>query len=211
MKGVVNRIRRAFLAGLLVVVPIGVTAWVMVLLIGFLENFQPESLIGQKIPGLGIFLALTTTLLLGLVTESVVGRSLLGLYERILARVPFISSVYNGIKQLMVQVFQSEKGFDKVVLVQWPRQGVYSIGFLTSKASVIGADGRQYANLFLPSTPNPTTGFYFMAPVDELVDTDLTVEQAFKQLMSVGIVSPEQHIDLKRRLAAPPVVRELNG
>ena len=211
MKGVVIRIRRAFLAGLLVVVPIGVTAWVMVLLIGFLENFQPESLIGQKIPGLGIFLALTTTLLLGLVTESVVGRSLLGLYERILARVPFISSVYNGIKQLMVQVFQSEKGFDKVVLLQWPRQGVYSIGFLTSKASVIGEDGRQYANLFLPSTPNPTTGFYFMAPVDELVDTDLTVEQAFKQLMSVGIVSPEQHIDLKRRLAAPPVVRELNG
>jgi uncharacterized membrane protein len=211
MTFVFNRIRRALLAGLLVVVPIGVTAWVMVLLIGFLENFQPVSITGQKIPGLGILLALTTTFGLGILTESVIGRSFLGLYERILARVPFLSSVYNGIKQLMVQIFQSEKGFEKVVLVQWPREGVYSIGFMTSDAELCTPGDRKYVNIFLPSTPNPTTGFYFMIPYDEIIVTDLTVEQAFKQLMSVGIVSPDEPIRLPGSTEGGSSIRELRG
>jgi uncharacterized membrane protein len=194
LKFVVSRLRRAFLAGLLVVVPVGVSVWVMLLLIGFLEKFQPVSLIGYKIPGLGVALALSTTLGLGVAAESVLGRSFLNLYERVVARVPFLSSVYNGIKQLMVQVFQSDKGFEKVVLVQWPRKGVYSLGFLTSDAPLDTADGRQYVNIFLPSTPNPTTGFYFMVPLDELIVTDTTVEEAFKQLMSAGIVSPPHRV-----------------
>lgn len=194
MKFVVSRLRRAFLAGLLVVVPVGVSIWVMLLLIGFLEKFQPVSLIGYKIPGLGVVLAISTTLGLGIAAESVLGRGFLNLYERILARVPFLSSVYNGIKQLMVQVFQSDKGFEKVVLVEWPRRGLYSLAFLTSDALLVTDDGREYVNIFLPSTPNPTTGFYFMVPVDEVLNTEHTVEEAFKQLMSVGIVSPAQPI-----------------
>jgi uncharacterized membrane protein len=211
MKRVINRFRRAFLAGLLVVVPVGVTIWVMLLLVGFLENFQPVGLIGYKIPGLGVVLALSTTLGLGMAAESVLGRSFLNLYERVVARVPFLSAVYNGIKQLMVQVFQSDKGFEQVVLVQWPRKGLYSLGFLTSDAPIIVDDGKQYVNIFLPSTPNPTTGFYFMVPLDELVITELTIEDAFKQLMSVGIVAPPKKIVIATKGQAPRDVRESNG
>jgi len=111
----------------------------------------------------------------------------------------------------MVQVFQSDKGFEKVVLVEWPRRGLYSLGFLTSDAPLVVGDGRRYVNVFLPSTPNPTTGFYFMVPLDDLVVTNLTVEEAFKQLMSVGIVGPPEPIVIAASGQAPQENRESSG
>jgi uncharacterized membrane protein len=199
-----NRIRRAFLTGLLIGVPIGVTIWVGALLVSFLESaihlvprpYQPENLLGFKIPGLGILLALSTTMALGLAAESVVGRWIIGLYERILARVPGLSSVYVGVKQLMQQLFQSEKGFERVVLIQWPRPGTYSIAFHTGEAFIDKEGEQRMVNLFLPTTPNFTTGFYFMASERELIPTHLTMEDAFKLLMSAGLVEPPSRMTL---------------
>jgi len=206
MRGLFRRLRAWFLAGLLVVVPIAVTGWVFFQLAAFLEGaigwvpqaWQPEALFGRPIPGLGILFALGSVFLVGVLTQSFLGRRVVLLYEAVLLRVPLVSSLYGGVKQLMEQLFNSNKGFEQVVLVEWPRRGLYSVAFKTGPAPVRHPDGIQMVNVFLPSTPNPTTGFYFMLPASDVIDTPMTVEEAFKMIVSAGIVSPEQALDLAR-------------
>ncbi len=185
---------------MLVIVPFAVTAWVLVYLVSFLEKavrllpdaVQPENLFGFPIPGLGILLAVTTVLLVGLATNNYFGRRLVDLSERILSRLPLVSSLYTGIKQLMEALFASERGsFRQVVLIEWPRKGSRVIAFHTGEAFIRGDDGQKYANVFMPSTPNPTTGFYLVLPAEEVIALDLTVEEAFKLIMSAGMVAPE--------------------
>ncbi|MBW2254237.1 MAG: DUF502 domain-containing protein [Deltaproteobacteria bacterium] len=201
-KGYQN-LRSAFLAGVLLGVPAAITIWVFITLVLFLEGavkllpkaIQPENLLGFPIPGLGILLALSTILLLGLATRSYVGSRAILLYERLLARVPVLSSIYQGIKQLMEAVFASGKGhFQQVVLVEYPRRGVYALAFLTGDAFLQGADGTRMVNVFLPTTPNPTSGFYLVLPKEDMVELDISVEQAFKLIMSAGIVAPPRRL-----------------
>jgi uncharacterized membrane protein len=194
-------LRSAFLAGILLGVPALVTIWVLITLIKFLEGavkllpkaIQPEELLGFPIPGLGILLAISTILLLGLATRSYVGSRLILVYERLLARVPILSSIYQGIKQLMEAVFASGKGhFQQVVLVEYPRRGAYALAFHTGDAFLQGADGTRMVNVFLPTTPNPTSGFYLVLPEKDVVNLHISVEQAFKLIMSAGIVAPRE-------------------
>jgi len=176
--------------------------WVLVLLVSFLEQainlvpmaYRPEAIIGRPIPGLGVALAVTLVLAVGVGTQNYFGRRLLSAYERIIERVPGLSTVYQGVKQMTESVLaQDSSAFKHVVLVQWPRPGVYSLAFHTGEAWAQASDGqRRMLNVFLPSTPNPTTGFYFMVPEDEVIVTSLTIEDAAKLLMSAGIVEPSE-------------------
>lgn len=197
-------IRVAFLAGILVVVPLGATIWVLTFVMGILEStvrllpdgIQPEVLIGRPIPGLGILLTLTTVMLAGTLTRSFFGRRVIEFYEAMLGRVPIVSSVYQGVKQLTEALFSGSEGqFRQVVLVEWPRRGVYAIAFHTGEAFLSADDpDEELVNVFLPTTPNPTSGFYLMLPRSEIRPLDLTVEEAFKLIMSAGIVAPGRRV-----------------
>lgn len=206
-----QRIRGTFLAGILVGAPLGVTIWVMVALVQFLESavrllpdaWQPQQLLGRPIPGLGVLLALTTILLLGMATRSYVGTRAISLYEALLARVPVISSIYQGIKQLMEAVFLSDAGhFQQVVMVEYPRRGIWAIAFRTGESFVQSASGEMLANIFLPTTPNPTSGFYLLVRESDIVEIEISVEEAFKLIMSAGIVSPHTRHQMPAR---PPL------
>lgn len=199
MRSYLQQIRTWFLAGILVGVPAAVTIWVLVSLVGFLEGavkllpdaLEPENLLGFRIPGLGILLALSTVLLIGLATRSYIGSRTIALYENLIARLPVVSWIYQGIKQLLEAVFLSDKGhFQKVVMVEYPRKDAWALAFRTGTAFMQGADGTKMINVFLPTTPNPTSGFYLVLPESDVVDVDITVEQAFKLIMSAGIVAP---------------------
>ena len=169
------------------------------------KAYQPETLIGRPLPGLGVLLAIGIVFTLGIAAQSVIGRQLVRLYEAVLQQVPLLSSLYNGLKQLLEQLFSSRRGFEAVVLLQWPREGIWCVGFVTGDAHVKSLDGREWVNIFLPTTPNPTTGYYLMCPKDEVVDTKLPVETGFKLLMSAGIVSPEEPIALPGGLSIAEV------
>ncbi len=201
-----QRIRQALFAGLLVLGPIAVTAWLLVFLVGFLEGIvrllpdaiQPENLLGFPIPGLGLVLAVITVLFVGLVTRSYVGGRIVVTYERLLARVPVLSGVYSGVKQLMEALFAGERGnFRKVVMIEWPRRGVRAIAFHTGESFVQPDSGEVWVNIFLPTTPNPTSGYYLVIPEHDVVLLDLSVEDAFKLIMSAGIVAPRGGMRLK--------------
>lgn len=194
-----QRFRQAFFAGLLVLVPLVVTVWTLVFLVGALEGVvrlfpdevQPEALLGFPIPGLGVLLTLSTLFLVGLVTRSYVGSRIIGFYESLVVRVPVVSSLYTGVKQLMEALFSAERGnFRKVVLVEWPRRGVRAIAFHTGEAFVQPETDEVWINVFLPTTPNPTSGFYLVLPERDVVVLDVSVEDAFKLIMSAGIVAP---------------------
>lgn len=226
-----QRLRATLIAGLLVVVPLAVTAWVLVALVQFLDSvvglvprvltdmlvsavpFLPVTADGRP-AGFGILLATVTVLALGLATRSYLGRAVITFYENLLNRVPVLSSVYQAIKELLEMLFsRNAAAFERVVLVEWPREGVYSIGFLTGEAFA-QIDGQpRLVNVFVPTSPNPTTGFYFMTREDKVVPTDMTVEEGFKMLLSAGIVAPTGTLhlppDIFRRgtgapLALPP-------
>jgi uncharacterized membrane protein len=219
-----QRVRGAFLAGVLVVVPLVVTAYVIYFAGATLENaikvvpaqWRPEELLGHPIPGLGVLLAITSVLIIGLVTRSYIGRRVIQTYEALLARVPVISGLYQGLKQLLESITSQEKGhFRQVVLVEWPRKGLYAIAFHTGEAWVGKEGSGQMVNLFLPTTPNPTSGFYIMTPAEDIILLNMTVEQAFKLIMSAGIVAPEELLWLAAgdafTAAPPPKTTRVSG
>jgi len=194
-----HHVRTAFLAGILVLTPFAITVWVVVYLVTFLESavnllpdgLQPEKVLGFPIPGLGIAMALGTILVVGFAARSYVGGRLVQLSERLLDRVPVVSGLYSGVKQLMEALFGGERGqFRKVVLVEWPRRGMRAIAFHTGDAFIQPSTGARMVNIFLPSTPNPTTGFYLVVDEAEVEELDLSVEGAFKLIMSAGMVAP---------------------
>ena len=202
-------VRATFLAGLLVVVPFAVTLWVIITIIGFVDAWiKPEWIAAGmayypdvlpqsngRPPGLGVVAALVVVFTLGLGTRSYFGRAIIGFYERLLARVPVLSIISGAVKELLeMLVSRNDGAFQKVVMVEWPRKGLYSVGFQTGESFVTVEGEGRLVNVFLPTTPNPTTGFFFMLPADRVVFTDLTVEQGFKLLMSAGLVPPSEGI-----------------
>ena len=219
LKSLVQRLRTILLAGLLVTLPLAVTVWVVVTLVAFVDGVT--SWIPRILPaswfawlqgwyagivpmndaglpqGLGILVALTTLFLVGVVARSYIGGRLIALYEWGLTRVPIASSIYVAVKELLELVLKRDgNAFERVVFVEWPRPGMYSIGFLNGTSWVQVEGQARLVNVFLPTTPNPTTGFYAMLPEDQVVMTDMTIEQGFKLLMSAGLVAPPGELRL---------------
>ena len=194
--------RRYLVAGLLVWVPVGVTILIIKFLVDLMDQtllllpagIQPQHLLGFRIPGLGIVLTVVVVLVTGMVVTNLFGRQLIRLGERLLARIPVVRSIYSSVKQLTESLFSSGgKSFRKVVLVPYPHPGSWTMGFLTGigTGEVRDRIGREVLNVFVPTTPNPTSGFFLIVPRQDVIELDMSVDDGLKMLLSVGVVQPK--------------------
>ena len=198
------RLRRYVVAGLLVWLPVGATILVFTLLLDLAdqvllllpEAFRPEALLGFRIPGLGAILALLVLIVTGTFVANLVGRRLVNVYESLLGRIPLVRSVYSAVKNFAEIVFSDTgSSFKKVLLIEYPRKGLYSIAFQTSEEpeEVEYRTGVSLVTVFLPTTPNPTSGFMLFVPRDHVKELDMPVEEALKMIISLGVVVPPWH------------------
>lgn len=200
-----SRIKRYFITGLLVVVPLYITVYVFIVLVKMMDNvfnvlpgfLRPHSYLPLHIPGLGIFFTIFGIFVVGVLAQNLAGKKLAELLDRFLARIPFLRIVYNATKQFMETFLnKGHHGFEKVVVFEFPRKGVYAMGFVTGSTSgelrEKTADGT--ISIFLPTTPNPTSGYYVMVPEKELIPLDMRIEDAFKVIMTGGIVVPDYRV-----------------
>jgi uncharacterized membrane protein len=203
--------KRYLIAGLLVWVPLGITIWVLHFLLSTLdqtlllvpESWRPEQMLGVHIPGLGVVLAFLVLLLTGVVTANYFGQRLFRLWESILGRIPFVKSIYSSVKQVSDTLLSdSGNAFRKALLVQFPHQDSWTIAFLTgSPAPAVARHlSEEYVSVYVPTTPNPTSGYFVMVPRSKVRDLDMTVEEALKYIVSMGVVMP-------RGLPVPPPSR----
>lgn len=194
--------RKYFITGLLVLVPLAITLWVLNLIIGTMdqsllllpESWRPESLVGFSIPGLGSILTLLIIFFIGVATRNFVGRQAVQLWEAVFKRIPVVGSIYSSVKQVSDTLFSSSgNAFRTAVLVQYPRQGSWTIAFVTG---VPGGDVRNhlkgdFVSIYVPTTPNPTSGFFLMVQRVDTIELNMNVEEALKYIVSMGVVAPE--------------------
>lgn len=197
-----HKLNHYFFTGLLVVVPITMTVVVVLWLIRFIDRFlvavlpealRPEVLYGIPVPGVGFLATLLLILLIGVLAANIFGRSLVTFSERLVDRIPLVKGIYTLFKQVSDTVLNRERGaFHKVVLIEYPRIGIWSVAFVTgvTKGEVQQVTAKNLVNVFVPTTPNPTSGFYILVPEDEMIDLTMTVEDAFKLIISGGMVTP---------------------
>ncbi|MEM9172338.1 MAG: DUF502 domain-containing protein [Pseudomonadota bacterium] len=208
-------VRRYLIAGLLVWLPIGVTVFIFRLLLGLMNSsldllppqFQPATY-GYDIPGLGIILTILVLLITGLFTANIVGRRMVDFSEQMLNRIPLIRTVYSAAKNFAEVVFSpSGDSFKSVLLIQYPRKGTWSLAFQTSTnlGEVQARTGQEMICTFVPTTPNPTSGFIIMVPKEDAIVLDMDVESALKMIISLGVVVPAwQPGDALPSVAATP-------
>lgn len=210
-----KRLRIHFLTGLVVLTPIVVTAYVFWqlffkidgLLSGWLTEWGFYDLIGRRIPGIGFVTLVLLIIFTGMLTRNFLGKKFLELSDNIMIRIPIFNRIYTAVQQIS-QAFLTKKGtvFRKAVLVEYPRKGVYAIGFLTSmsKGEVQEKTETEMCNIFLPTTPNPTSGFLLLVPKTDICPLDMTIEEALKLVISGGTVSPEKEVREKESETKPP-------
>jgi uncharacterized membrane protein len=187
-----KRIRKYFISGLIVVVPISLTVYILWAIIKFTDRLYPSSFLPFYVPGFGIVITFVTIFLVGLITTNILGKRLLSLGEYIISRVPLVKEIYHSIKQIAEALFsQKEKNFRRVVLIEYPRNGIYTIVFVTGVAQQSFQDktGKRLLNVFVPTTPNPTSGFFLMVSEEDVTELDITPEEAFKLIISGGMAS----------------------
>jgi uncharacterized membrane protein len=196
-----NRLRRYLVAGLLVWLPLVATYLVLSFSIRLIDRsllllpppLRPENLIGFQIPGLGVILTLLLVLLTGLIVANFFGRKLVGAWESLLSRIPLVRSVYGAVKQITASLFaDASQSFREVVLVEYPRRGLWMLAFVTGDTprkfqSVVN---EELINIYVPTTPNPTSGFYIMVPPSDIKRLDVPVEVGLKMILSAGVVNP---------------------
>ena len=209
-----KHIRRYLVAGILVWLPIGVTVFLLRILIGLMdrtllflpEQYRPESLFGFGIPGLGFVLTILVVVLTGVFAANIVGRSLVNFWESVLDRIPVVRSIYSAAKNFAEVVFSdSSDSFKQVLLIEYPRKGLYSLAFQTSSelGEVQGRTGEEVVCTFVPTTPNPTSGFIIIVPKKDIVLLDMEVDEALKMIISLGVVVPTWR---KEQLGELPLV-----
>ena len=194
--------KKYFLTGLLIWVPLVATIWVIHLLVSTLdqsllllpEQYRPLALFGMRIPGLGAIITLLVILLTGMLAANYFGRQLLALWENILARIPVVKSIYTSIKQVSDTLFSgSGEAFRKVLLVRYPHPEAWSIAFQTNVPnSVSNHLGPDYVAVFIPTTPSPVNGFYFFVKKSETIELKLNVDQALKYIVSMGVATQDK-------------------
>ncbi|CUH82257.1 hypothetical protein TRM7557_03835 [Tritonibacter multivorans] len=202
--GLFSRLRSSFLTGIVVIAPVGLTIWLLWTAMGWIdgvvlplvpETFKPEKYIGINLRGVGLIFFLLFTILVGWIAKGIIGRSLIGYAESMVDRMPVVRSIYSGIKQISETVFaQTERSFEKACLIQYPRRGIWAIGFISTEARGEVADkaetGGKLMSVFVPTTPNPTSGFLLYFPKEDIIELDMSVEDAAKLVISAGLVYP---------------------
>ena len=201
------RLRAYFLAGVIVTAPIGITVLLIWQFITFLDSqvgsllpdrYNPELYLPFSVPGLGLLITIAFLTLVGFLAAGLAGRTLVRIGERLLSRMPVVRSVYGTLKQIFETVLaQSSRSFREVVLVEYPRRGIGAIGFVTgpTQGEIQMRSGEELVNVFLPTTPNPTSGFLLFVPKRDLVHLDMTIEEGIKLVISGGIVAPPSQLD----------------
>lgn len=205
--------KRYLIAGLLVWAPLGITIWVVNFLVTTLdqtlllvpERLRPETLVGFHIPGLGVLLSFLILFVTGVFAANFFGQRLISVWESVLGRIPFVKSIYSSVKQVS-DTLLSDQGtaFRKALLVEFPRPGCWTIGFLTGTPAdtVVDHLSDKHLSVYVPTTPNPTGGYFVMVPKDSVRELDMSVDDALKYIISMGVVAPRRRRAVPK---APPV------
>jgi len=195
-------LRKYFITGLLILVPLSITLWVIHSVIGVMDQsllllpveWRPESFLGHHIPGVGTILTLLIILITGILAKNFIGNYILGGWEALLNRIPIVNSIYSSVKQVSDTLFSSDgNAFRTAVLLQYPRPGVWTIAFVTGTPSLEAQRHLKgdYVNVYVPTTPNPTSGFFLMVPRSETIELEMSVDVALKHIVSMGVVAPD--------------------
>jgi len=213
LKRFISGFRNSFLTGVVVIAPVGLTVWLVWTVIGWVDGFvlpfvpsqyQPEELLkailGEdvrvNIRGLGVVFFLVFTTFIGWIAKGLLGRTFIRSAENLVNRMPVVRSVYSGVKQIAETVFaQADRSFEKACLIEYPRRGIWAIGFISTAAkgevSKRAGSGQKMQSIFVPTTPNPTSGFLLFFPAEDVIELDMSVEDAAKLVISAGLVYPE--------------------
>lgn len=199
-------LKRWFLSGMLVILPLVVTVWVLDLVVHFLDgsinllpaDWRPENVWGRNIPGVGVVLTIAIILTVGAFASNYLGSKLVKWWDRFLGQIPVVRSIYNAVKQISDTLFASKgDAFREVVLMQYPRRGAWTMALVTGKPGGVLAehlDPHEYINVYVPTTPNPTSGFYLMVKRAETIALNVSVDEAIKSIISMGVVTPGAHV-----------------
>lgn len=206
--GLLQRLRNNFLTGVVVVAPIGITIWLTYTVVGYVDStvlpqvlplippeYQPERLLDVPLPGLGLVVVILFLIIVGSFAKNIFGRELLKLGESWVDRMPVVRSIYNGLKQIVETIFsQNASSFEHACLVEYPRKGIWAVAFVSTETQgevrhKAGGD-EDMVSIFLPTTPNPTSGFLLFVPKQDVILLDMTVEDAAKMVISAGLVTP---------------------
>lgn len=208
MKGVT--IKNYLLAGLVVWLPIIATLFILRFIVDLLDKtiallptaYQPENLFGMNLPGLGVFLSLALLLITGIIATNFMGQKLVKISESVLDRIPLVRTIYSASKQMIeALVSNKSKAFRKVLLVEYPRKGLWSVAFQTGELS---SELNQYTaedmvSIFIPTTPNPTSGFLMMVPRKDIIELKMSTDEALKFIISLGVMDPHSQANIKKR------------
>ena len=211
-KSFFSGLRNSFLTGVVVIAPVGLTVWLIWSVIGWVDGvvlpfvpgrYQPENILNTflgldiqlQLRGVGVVVFLIFTTFVGWLAKGLLGRSLIRSTERFVNRMPVVRSIYSGVKQIAETVFsQAERSFEKACIVEYPRKGVWAVGFISTPArgeiNARGNDGNGMLSVFVPTTPNPTSGFLLFFPKKDVIELDMTIEDAAKLVISAGLVYP---------------------
>jgi uncharacterized membrane protein len=204
-------LKNIFLTGLAVIVPLGLTLYILVFLIGMMDGlltiiprqYHPDTLIGFHIPGFGIIVTILLIFISGLMTKSIVGNRIVRYTEGLLDKIPIVRSIHMAIKKIVdSMVIYRSRSFKKVVLVEFPRKGAYTVAFVTGEPAneIHARTGQRFISVYVPTTPNPTSGYFIMFPEHEIVHLDMSVEDAFTLIISGGIVNPPDQLQKEQIL-----------
>jgi uncharacterized membrane protein len=225
--GIMPRLRNYFLTGLVIAAPLAITIYIVWWMVHWIDGwvkplipsrYNPEQFLPFAIPGIGVVLAIVLITLLGFFTANLLGRSLITFGESLLGRMPLVRSIYGGLKQMFVAMFTDKTAtFNQVVLVEYPRRNLWSIAFVSApvkgELSEILTESNEpedeVMSVYVPTTPNPTSGYLLFCKRSELVDLDMTIEEAAKLVITAGLVSPEYHKRIKNPADRARVLRKL--
>ena len=207
--------RKYFITGLLIWVPLVITLWVLNLIVSTMdstllllpESLQPKTWLGFNIPGLGVVLTLLVLFLSGLFAANIIGQRLVHLGEGVLARIPVVKTIYNGVKQVSDTLFSTQgQAFRKALLVRFPHGGAWTVAFLTGAPSGEVAEKLRgdCISVYVPTTPNPTSGYFLIVPRSDVIELELSVDEALKYVISMGVAAPT----VPRRMIAGNAARD---
>lgn len=210
MKG--KSLRSYLLAGVVVWLPIIATFVILRFLVDLLDQtiallpraYQPEQLIGISMPGFGVVLSLTILLITGIIATNILGQKLVRVSEAVLDKIPLVRTIYNAAKQMIQAIFATNSlAFRKVLMVEYPRKGMWSIAFQTGAATseIAKNTNAEMVSIFIPTTPNPTSGFLMMVPKDDVVELAMTTDEALKFVISLGVMHPQAALEKKQKKA----------